>query len=136
MNYQGHANQNHNEIPSQTCQNGSYQKDKKIGVPLWSKWVKNPTSIREDEGSIPVLPQWVKDSSLPQLGHRSQTWLRCGIAVVAVQVSSNNPSSPPSWELPYATGVAPKKKNKKCCKDMDKREPSCNVGRNVNWCSQ
>lgn len=25
----------------------------------------NPTSIREDEGSIPGLDQWVKDSELP-----------------------------------------------------------------------
>ena len=28
-NHQGNANQIHNEIPSHTCQNGYYQKDKK-----------------------------------------------------------------------------------------------------------
>ena len=28
-NHQGNADQNYNEIPPQTCQNGYYQKDKK-----------------------------------------------------------------------------------------------------------
>ena len=32
-NYQGNANQNHNEIAPYTCQNGSYQKDRK-----WCAW--------------------------------------------------------------------------------------------------
>ena len=36
------------------------------GIPTVAQWVKNPTSIREDEGLIPGLTQWMKDLALPQ----------------------------------------------------------------------
>ena len=38
----------------------------KIGVPIVTQWVKNPTSIHEEASSIPGLAQWVKDPALPQ----------------------------------------------------------------------
>ena len=35
------------------------------GVPFVAELVKNPTSIYEDAGSVPVLAHWVKDPALP-----------------------------------------------------------------------
>ena len=60
-----------------------------------AQWVKNPTSFQEDVGSIPGLTQWIKGPALPQ---------------AAVQVT--DAALILAQELPYATGVAIKKKRK------------------------
>ena len=74
------------EAEKPECQKTSYLNGKNVkgemgslGVPTVAQWVKNPTSIQEDEGSIPGPAQGVEDPVL--LLCRLQTQLRSGVAV-------------------------------------------------------
>ena len=43
---------------------GTWFRKISFGAPVVAQWVKNPTRIHEDAGSIPGLTQWVKDLAL------------------------------------------------------------------------
>ena len=62
-----------------------------------AQWVKNPTSIHKDSGSIPGLVQWVEDLALLWLWHRP-------VAAALIR--------PLAWELPYIIGTALKRPKK------------------------
>ena len=51
-----------------------------MGVPLVAQWVKNPTSIHDDAGSIPGLAQCFEDLVVLQAAVQviDVAWIQCG----------------------------------------------------------
>ena len=72
----------------------------------------NPTGNHEVEGSIPGLPQWVKDPACAMSLDLVLLWLWHRLAATA-------PIRLLAWEPLYATGVALKTKKKKRERERD-----------------
>ena len=54
------------------------------GVPVVAQWVKKPTNIHADLGSVPGLSDWVNDPACRKLWCMSQMQFRSGIAMAVV----------------------------------------------------
>ena len=63
-----------------SCASETYNLHKRSS--LVAQWVKSPTSIHEDMGSIPGLAQWVRDPVFELC--RLQMWLGSLVAVAVV----------------------------------------------------
>ena len=82
-----------------------------MGLPVVAQWVKNLTNLQKDEGSTLGLAQWVKDWALLQFA------LRLGMCWDSM-VLWHRPAGAAqirrlAWELPCASSVALKRKEKK-----------------------
>ena len=80
-----------------------------FGVPVVAQWVKTLTSIHKDVGLTPGSTQWVKDPA-----HAAAEVIDVADTVLLSHwLAATAPIQPLAWKIPYATGVALKRKKKK-----------------------
>ena len=72
-------------------------------APALAQWVKDPTSIHEDMGSIPDLAQWVKDPSLQKL------WCRLQMQLGSSSCSFDSSTKPGNFRMPQVLALKKKK---------------------------
>ena len=84
-----------------------------LELPLWLNRLRTQGSLCEDAGSIPGLARWLRSciATSCSVAHSCSLdlvlpWLWCRLAAVVL-------NQPLAQELPYATGVAVKKKERK-----------------------
>ena len=75
--------------------------------------VRNPTNIHEDAVQSLVTFSGLRMRCCCELWHRSQTWLRSGIALTVAQASSYSSDSTNCLENSICCGCGPKKTKKK-----------------------
>ena len=73
---------------------------------MWLSLLTTQPSVHEDAGSPPGLAPWGSGSS----ASTSCSMLRSGVAAAVAQAGSCSSYGTPTWQSPYAAGVALKKK--------------------------
>ena len=82
------------------------------GIPTVAQWVKDPTSIHEDVGSVPGLTQWLRIQHCCELRYSCRCSLDLALLWPWCKPAAAAPIRSLVWELPYASCVALKNKKR------------------------